>query len=160
VIVYALAVLALAGHPAAPVTPHGIVEALYAPYVADPHAKGTGPSESAVDSIRRFADRDLKHLISADDACQKREQGICNIDFDFLIAGQDWDLSKFSITDNPVTGDHQIVHANFESGGPVEVRFYFIRQDGAWKIDDVENLRPKDDPIRRDIWLKRQLRGK
>ncbi len=159
-IVHALAVLALAAHAPQPTTPHAIVEALYAPYVADPHANAPGPELRAVDSIRRFAGRELKHLISADDACQRREQGICNIDFDFLIAGQDWDISKFAITDSPATGDHQIVHVNFESGGPVEVRFYFVRQKGAWVIDDVEDLRPKDDPIRRDIWLKKQLRGK
>ena len=75
-IVHALAILALGAPAPQPATPHAIVQALYAPYVADPHAKGQGPSESDVDSIRRFAAKDLKRLITADDACQKREQGI------------------------------------------------------------------------------------
>jgi hypothetical protein len=160
-IVHALAILALGAPAPQPATPHAIVQALYAPYVAaDARGRAQAPSLSAVDSIRHFAAPGLKKLITADDDCQKREEGICNIDFDFLIAGQDWDPLKLSITDDPAAGNRQIVHARFDNGGPVEVRFYFVKQGGAWRIDDVEDLRPKDDPIRRDIWLKRQLQGK
>lgn len=159
-IIHTLAMLALIAHVPQPTTPHAIVQSLYAPYVADPHAGESGPALSAVDSIRRFAARDLRRLIDADDACEKRSGEICNIDFDFLIAGQDGDPSKLTITDGPATTGRQVVHAHFDNGGPVEVRFYFVRQGGAWKVDDVEDLRPKDDPIRRDIGLKRKLRGK
>jgi ABC-type transporter MlaC component len=144
---------------AAPTTPHAIVQSLYAPYVADPQAQSPSHTGSAEDQIRAFASKSLKHAIDADDACMKREQGICNIDFDILIAGQDWDMSHFSITDDAATVQTQTVHVRFDSGGPVEVRFYFVRQAGVWKIDDVEDLRPKDDPIRRDIRLKKQLLG-
>lgn len=162
-IIETLAMMAVAAHAPvakiAPATPHAIVQSLYAPYVADPQGKHGGPSDSAEDTIRRYAAPALKHLIDADDACMKREQGICHIDFDFLIAGQDWDLSRFTLTDDPATPKGQVVRAGFDNGGPVEVRFYFVRQGGAWKIDDVEDLRPKDDPIRRDTWLKKQLRG-
>lgn len=159
-IIETLAVMAMAAHApiakTAPVTPHAIVQALYRPYVTGNHQ---GPSESAEDSIRRFAGAGLKRLIDADDACMKREQGICNIDFDVLIAGQDGEPSKFTLTDEAATEKGQVVRANFDNGGPVEVRFYFVREGGAWKIDDVEDLRPKDDPIRRDIRLKKQLKG-
>jgi len=158
-IIHVLGMLALAAHAPQPATPHAIVQSLYAPYVADPHAKGEGPALSAVDSIRRFAAPRLKKLIAADDACLKTSGEICNIDFDILIAGQDWDLSKFTISDDPAAGDRQVVHARFDNGGPVEVRFYFVKSRGAWTIDDVEDLRPKDDPIRRDIRLKKQLAG-
>ncbi len=160
-IIETLAVMALAAHApkpqAQPATPHAIVQALYVPYVG-PHAQD-GPSDSAEDAIRRYAAPGLKHLIDADDACMKREQGICNIDFDFLIAGQDGAPSHLTLSEDAVAADSQVVHARFDNGGPVEVRFHFVRQGGAWKIDDVEDLRPKDDPIRRSISLKKQLKG-
>ena len=153
-IIETLAVMALAAHAPAPVTPQAIVQALYAPYAA-----GKDPADSAEDAIRRYAAPGLKRLIDKDNACMKREQGICNIDFDFLIAGQDGAPSHLKITEDAPTKQGQVVHALFDNGGPVEVRFHFVRQGAAWKIDDVENLRPKDDPIRRDIWLKKQLKG-
>ncbi len=155
-IIETLAVLAVAQAPITktPTTPHAIVQALYRPYIA----KGD-PSQSAEDAIGRFAAPGLKRLIDADNACMKREQGICNIDFDFLIAGQDGEPTHLIIMDEAATKDGQVVRANFDNGGSVEVRFSFVKVGGAWKIDDVEDLRPKDDPIRRDISLKKQLKG-
>ena len=144
---------------AAPTTPHAIVQALYAPYLADPHANSGKNVPDDETEIRDYATKSLKHAIDADRACEKREQGICNLDFDMVIAGQDWDISKFAIADGTATAEKQVIHATFENGGPVEVRFFFVREHGAWKIDDVEDLRPKDDPIRRDISMKKQLRG-
>ncbi len=153
-----LALLAVgAVHPAT--TPHAIVQALYAPYLANPHANSGAPSPDDETEIRDYASKSLKRAIDADRACEKREQGICNLDFDMVIAGQDWDISKFAIADGPATAMAQVVRATFDNGGPVEVRFFFVRENGAWKIDDVEDLRRKDDPIRRDISMKKQLRG-
>ncbi len=134
-----LNILILAGLAAAqpherPATPHAIVAALYAPY------RGTGDTGSAIDAIRAYATKGLKRLIDADDACQKREQGICNIDADVLIAGQDGAPSHLAIHDDPATRDGQVVRATFRNGGPVRVTFVFVREDGAWKIDDVEDV--------------------
>ena len=140
-------------------TPHAIVQALYAPYLADPHANSGKQVPDDETEIRDFASKSLKRAIDADRACEKREQGICNLDFDMVIAGQDWDISKFAIADGPATADKQVIRATFDNGGPVEVRFFFVRESGAWKIDDVEDLRPKDDPIRRDLSMKKVLRG-
>ena len=150
-----LAILAVnAPHAAEPTTPHAIVQALYAP--AKP-----GDSESSVDAIGRYASKSLKRLIDADNACEKRYQAICNIDSDFLIAGQDGEASHLAIADGPVTAQGQVIDARFDNDGPVDVRFVFVRQGGAWKIDDVEDLRPKDaDAFARDVGLKKQLRRK
>jgi len=155
-IIPSLTIAILATAPAAgttPATPHAIVQSLYAPYLADQNP------DSAQDSLRPYASKSLRRLIDADDACMKREQGICNIDFDILIAGQDGAPAHLAITDGPAKARGQVVRARFDNGGAVEVRFVFVRQGGAWKIDDVEDLRPHDDPIRRDIHLKKQLRG-
>ena len=140
------------------VSPKDIVENLYAPYLADPHAEQTdGPS--ALDAIRSKASKTLKHAIHRNDVCERREQGVCNIDFDIIIDAQDWDISHFAVTDgeDQATG-LPVVTARFTNGYPREVRYYFISEEGAWKIDDVQaSQHDKRGKITRFYQLKSEL---
>lgn len=119
-------------------SPRDIVEKLYAPYLADPHAEESD-TPSALDAIRPKASKALRHAIHRNDVCERQEEGVCHIDFDIIIDAQDWDISHFSAAD----GEDQstglpIVTARFTNGYPREVRYYFISEEGAWKIDEIE----------------------
>ena len=144
-----------------PTTPHAIVQVLYAPYLADPHANNGSHTPDSEDMVRRYASKSLKAAIDFDKACEKREQGICNLDSDVLIDGQDWDISQLAITDAPATPDRQVVLVTFINDHTrCRVTFNFVREAGAWKIDDVED---RDDGYDGQpgthFWLKKLLRG-
>jgi len=125
----------------APRTPHDIVATLYIPYLADPHAEdATSNNKSALDQIRPYADASLGKAIDADNACQVREQGICNMDFDVLIDGQDWNLSGFHIQDEVVAGGRQTIRAVFMSGVPHRISFVFVKTRTGWRIHNVTGV--------------------
>ncbi|TWB75596.1 uncharacterized protein DUF3828 [Nitrospirillum amazonense] len=122
-------------------TPQAIVEALYRPYLADPHAEKDTTIDS-VAQVRRHATPALARLLDADRACEKRTQGICALDFDIIIDGQDWDLSGFGLQAE-ASGDTATVTARFNNFGPRVLAYHFARTGGRWLIDDVVIL--KDD---------------
>ncbi len=116
--------------------PAKIVMALYRPYVADDDALGN----DGLLAIAAHAEPRLKRLISQDRQCEAREGGVCRIDFDPVIAGQDtqlngqWPVLSVRATQNGA----EIVLARFISGGvPMEVDYVFIRAGGSWVIRDV-----------------------
>ncbi|TWB21525.1 uncharacterized protein DUF3828 [Nitrospirillum bahiense] len=135
-----------AGAEPAQSTPQAIVEALYRPYLADPHAEKDTTIDS-VAQVRRHATPALARLLDADRACEKRTQGICALDFDIIIDGQDWDLSGFGLQAE-ASGDTATVTARFSNFGPRVLAYHFMRTGGRWLIDDVVIL--KDDAAAAD----------
>jgi Protein of unknown function (DUF3828) len=122
-------------------SPKQIVEALYKPYLADPHAEKSG-SPGALDLILPYASKSLQSAIHKNEECERREQGICNIDFDIIINAQDWDLSNFT-HQKETKNQLPVVRAIFSNGGKNKVSYFFIREQGDWRIDDVEAIRYK-----------------
>lgn len=143
------AILLLIGAPAfaqAPASPREIVQKLYKPYLDDPRAERT-EAPGSMDAVLAQASRSLSKAIEEEFACQKREEGVCNVDFDILINAQDWSLSKFAIIDLGGSGDKSMILAKFDNMGPSGVRFTFIQEGGAWKIDDMEGVLPEGKKI-------------
>jgi len=137
----AMAMLLPTAALAAPRTPHDIVATLYAQYLADPHAEHVSKDDkSALDLIRPYADASLGKAIDADNACQVQEQGICNMDFDVLIDGQDWDLSGFHIQDEAEAGGRQTIRAVFINGIPHRISFAFVKTKAGWRIHDATGV--------------------
>ncbi len=127
--------------PAKSASPHDIVAWLYAPYLADPHATDAVDTGSAIDRVHRFADAALRQGIDRDNSCMRRSQGICNLDFDVVINGQDWDLSDLRISDDAPAGDRQTVHARFSNDHiPMDVAFSFVRVAGQWRIHNLDDI--------------------
>ena len=63
------------------------------------------------------------------------------IDFDPYINAQDYDLSGLTIADPVITGDEAMVAVAFENfGEPQELRFWLVRVEEGWKIDDIESM--------------------
>lgn len=118
-------------------SPHDVVAWLYAPYLADPQATGSVETGDSADRIKRFATPELARAIARDEACEIKSQGICNLDIDVIIAGQDWNLFDFHQNDELPTGDRQVIRASFSK--TIGTAFFFVRHGAAWQIDDVEN---------------------
>lgn len=114
--------------------PVAIVRQLYGPYVTD-----DSPNTDGLMAIADHATSQLRRLIQRDRACEAREQGICRIGFDPVIAGQDWQLNHkwpvFSVSEIP---SGKKVAATFtESGRKMAVVYAFVRKGGKWLICDV-----------------------
>jgi hypothetical protein len=118
-------------------SPKQIVQGLYKPYVTNPDQLG-GPS--ALELILPYASKSLKKAILKEEECQRRTQEICTIDFDIIINGQDWDISKLTITEG-TKNSLPVVSATFLNFSTKnKVIYSFVREKGVLKIDDVETI--------------------
>lgn len=116
------------------------VRALYKPY-----EKEGGDTPNVSDVLKRIASKRLRDLIAKDDACAKRTQSVCNLGFDPIVNGQDYKLGKIEVPPADILGEKATVTARFQNmGAQHENRYDFIQEGGAWKLDDIEALQPKD----------------
>ena len=121
-------------------TPVGIVEGFYEAYLDANHEWGPD-SPSALDLIFPHATPPLQRAIKKEHACQIREQGICTIDSDIIVNGQDWGLSEFRLSEVKEAGDRRVVVAEFVNiQTRMRVRYLFTLERGEWKIDEVEAI--------------------
>ncbi|MBO9666066.1 MAG: hypothetical protein J7501_04575, partial [Bdellovibrio sp.] len=115
-----------------------------------------GPS--ALDLILPYASKSLKSAIQKNAECERREQGICAIDFDIIINGQDWNLSRFDLS-NGVKNSLPVVSATFYNGGRNKVNYFFVNEKGTWKIDEIEAIHYNaDGSVESRFKLKQELR--
>ena len=84
----------------------------------------------------------LEKLFRDDKKRAKGEVGC--LEFDFWVNGQDWQLSKLSVTKGTAAGsgaDRQTVVARFVNlGEQEEIHFDFRRMNGRWLLDDVHSM--------------------
>lgn len=98
--------------------------------------------------ITRRASKSLAGLFRKNDACEKKSHGICAIDWDFVIDGQDYHLSNVSVGPADIAGDTAKVTVSFRNFDSDCVNVYtFVREDGQWKVDDVLTKSGKDAPV-------------
>ena len=115
------------------------VRALYRPY-----EKEGGQTPRATDVIRRMASRRLAALLDREEACSRR-QGACNLGFDVIVNGQDYKLAAVRVSAADIRGDRAQVTARYTNmGDAFETRYDFAQEGGAWKLDDMEAVLPKD----------------
>lgn len=116
------------------------VRDLYRPYEVE---GGTTPDVS--DVMKAMASKRLRDLLVKDEACQKKTESVCNLGHDPIVNGQDYKIEKVQVSPADIQGDKARVTARFlNMGGKHESRYEFIQEGGAWKLDDIEALQPKD----------------
>ncbi|KAB7785081.1 DUF3828 domain-containing protein [Methylorubrum populi] len=98
----------------------------------------------AADDINavRFYARSLRVLYERDRREAKGEVG--RLGFAFHVNGQDTEpdfTRSLTLTRLPGEGDRAEVRATFRNGGPQELRYVLLREDGAWKIANVRSLK-------------------
>ena len=107
---------------------------------------GGTPGQSALQLVRPHASKRLAALIAREERCTDRHRGeSCNLDFDVIINGQDWELKNLAVEPATLDGDRASVVArftNFET--PEEIVYRYTRESGRWRIDDIEARAPGD----------------
>ena len=133
-------VLALSGLAAAQTydTPEALIEAFYAPYLAD-------QMDFDADAEASFRSASLQELYDADDAATlPGDQG--TLDFDPYIGGQDWTITDFQIGQSRVDGDTASIDVSFKNFGDVrKLTYELVMEDGGWKINDLVSNTPGDE---------------
>lgn len=113
--------------------PETIVKDIYDTY-SGPGQIGLWPSDPGPRAM--FSAR-LRPLLEKDYE-RAETDGIGLLDFDIFVDGQDFDLSDVEIGRAAVSGDRATVEARFRNfGEPKRIVYGFVREDGAWKIDEV-----------------------
>jgi Protein of unknown function (DUF3828) len=114
--------------------PLRIVREFYAPYLAGRSA----PGKDSLDLLRPYASPELARLIDREKACTKRTGGLCALDFDMLVDGQDWKLAGLQVTAQDARPGAMVVRAAFRNfNQPKAVEYSFSIMGGRWMLSDV-----------------------
>lgn len=106
-------------------TPEAMLQAFYAPYLAN--------DTTATDD--GFRSKALNGLYAADAEASDGEVGA--LDFDPYINGQDWMLTDFQIGQAEITGDTAKVAVTFKNFDQDTRLVYDLVDEDGWKIDNV-----------------------
>lgn len=110
-------------------SPKALLTALYAPYLQDGDTS---------DQTEFFSD--ALNALYAKDAAATPDGEMGVLDFDPVIAGQDYAISKLVIDTPDITGDSAEVTVRFDNFDmPQELFYRLVREQGGWKVDDIEN---------------------
>jgi hypothetical protein len=115
-------------------------------------------ADVSTDLVERRASRALAALFKRDADCSRKSNEICALDWDFVIDGQDWEISQVKVGATQVAGDKATVTVSFVNMKTPCVNVYdFVREDGDWKVDDIET-RPKGETPTRIAQLLRDFK--
>ncbi len=103
-------------------------------------------AQASYQLIVKRASKTLDALFKKDEACEAKNEGICAIDWDFVIDGQISELSDIKVGPLVVAGDRGSVTVNFNNSGPNVNVYEFVRENGQWKVDDVVTKTGTDAP--------------
>jgi hypothetical protein len=117
-----------------------LVRGLYRPYERDAAAP------SALRLLRPHPSKRLRALIAKEERCTAKSREICNLDFDVIINGQDWELKNLRIEPAKLEADRASVVARFINiDTPQRIVYKFVRESSRWRLEDVESLVPEAD---------------
>ncbi len=104
--------------------------------------------------IVKRASKSLAALFRRNRDCEVAS-GICALDWDFVIDGQDSELSNIKVGPAVVADDKATVTATFRNFKEADVNVYFfVREGGQWKVDDIETRQGSQAPVRISKLLK------
>jgi hypothetical protein len=104
-----------------------------------------GAEPSATRLVRPHASGRLGGLLARDEQCAKKSREPCSLDFDFIVNGQDFEIANVRIAPPAIVGEGASVTARFSNfGTPNEIVYSFVREGGAWRLDDVEARAPRE----------------
>ncbi len=99
--------------------------------------------------VVNWASKSLAALFKRNDDCEAKGEGTCALDWDFVIDGQASTLSKVKAGPTVVAGDKATVTVTFRNLTYACVNIYFfVREDGQWKVNDIETKQRSEAPLR------------
>jgi len=125
----------------------------------------TTPNATGFSIKKNMLSKELKALLLKDEACAKKSDGICRLDFDFLFNAQDV-CKPLKVIDVSQKENIFIMQVSnrFEEcdkeGYYKPYDFTLVNEAGAWVIDDVVYTQKDDDGKIKHFTLKEILKGK
>ncbi len=99
--------------------------------------------------VMKRASKSLAALFRKNRDCEKKAKGICALDRDFVVDGQDYALSNVEVGSPALAGDKATVTVTFRNFDETDVNVYsFVRENGQWKVDDIETTQGAQAPMR------------
>ncbi len=116
--------------------PVSLITAIYASYAADKDKDNPGLPHIYSKRLQALIDKDAK---------ETPEGMVGRIDWDVFVDGQDWKLTGLKIALVSKAEAKAQVRATFKNfGHPSNMLFDLVREDGHWRVDDVEKtLKPR-----------------
>jgi hypothetical protein len=99
--------------------------------------------------VVKRASKSLAALFKRNDDCDAEGKGVCALDWDFVIDGQASELSNVKVGAAVFAGDKATVTVRFRNLRVDCLNVYFfVREDGQWKVDDIKTKQGSTPPIR------------
>jgi hypothetical protein len=89
-------------------------------------------------TLSKYFDKELTALFIKDDECQKREQGVCNLDFDPIYNAQDFGEEPINLQIAAVTGEPDLFNVTFTNLGTRTLVYKLTNTPGGWRISDIK----------------------
>jgi hypothetical protein len=101
------------------------------------------------DLIVKRASKSLAALFKKNRDCEVKAKGICALDWDFVVDGQDYELSNITVGPAVISGDRATVTVTFNNLKEDDTNvYYFVREGGQWKVEDIETRQPSQPTTR------------
>jgi hypothetical protein len=97
--------------------------------------------------IVKRASKSLAALFKRNDACEAEGKGVCALDWDFVIDGQASQLSNIKVGALVASGDRGTVTVTFKNFSNAKNIYRFVREDGQWKVEDIETKVGGEAPV-------------
>ena len=106
-------------------------------------------SKANTDLVEKRASKSLAALFKKERDCGRKTHEVCALDWDYVIDGQDWALSNVKVGAFESSGDKGTVKVGFTNLDATCANvFYFVRENGQWRVEDVETQSGSDAPLR------------
>ena len=73
-----------------------------------------------------------------DDECVKREQGVCNLDFDPIYDAQDFEKEMTNLQIAAVVGQPDLFNVTFTNLGTRTLVYRLTNTPSGWRISDIK----------------------
>ncbi len=88
--------------------------------------------------LSKYFDQELTDLFIKDDECAKREEGVCNLDFDPIYDAQDFDKETTNLQIAAVAGQGDSFNVTFTSLGTRTLMYKLTSTTAGWRISDIK----------------------
>src|SRR6476646_6257464 len=89
-------------------------------------------------TLSRYFDEELTKLFIKDAECQKREGGVCNLEFDPIYAAQDFEKKTPDLQIAPVAGQADTFSVRFTNLGTRTLVYQLTKTPHGWRISDIK----------------------
>ena len=89
-------------------------------------------------TLSMYFDKEVTALFIKDDECVKREQGVCNLDFDPIYDAQDFEKETTNLQIAAVAGQPDLFNVTFTNLGTRTLVYRLTNTPSGWRISDIK----------------------